>query len=394
MEAETPFQRLLNAAIKLSAPLGSTKALSVVSGGAFLVFVLVIFVFSIVLPVYNYDAVPSVGTALKSQGLSDETAHKQAWAAFQSKMPESDFDELSRGNEYRMRQSSDADAFASVLPLYSVKFGYVYLFSLAQDAKHMVVTASWVSHLSALVLGLTSFFWMYRSRSLQGAAFVVSLLLMTNYFSLSRSIGPDILASALTLIGLYFWLQKRAWVSMALLLVALTFRPDTIILLFAFILVSILFKTEKLPAFLAFGGGLAISIWMQKLMGHPGWWTHYYFSTVSIQPSLEGFKPAFSIFAWLKGFGRGVFMSIANFNWAAVFLTLLAGLAVMVKSGLTFSQRQTALITACILTIGGKFLIFPLPDSRLYLVFLLAILLTCLEVWKPDFSWSKPRKTS
>ena len=390
MSNPTPFERLLKVVTKLASPLGTSKALSVVSGGAFLGFAFVIFFLSVFLPSYNYDAVPSVGSALKFNGHSSETTHQQAWAAFQSKMSEADFIELSKGNDYRSTQSSNVNAFTSVLPLYSAKFAYVYLLSLAQDAKQMVTMASWTSHLSALALGLTCFFWMFRSRSLQGAAFVISLLLMTNYFELARNIGPDILASAFTLIGLYYWLQKRAWLSMGIFFAALMFRPDTIILLFAIVLVGILFRMEKMPALITFICGLAISIWMQKLVGHPGWWTHYYFSTVSIQPTLEGFEPAFSFFAWLKGFARGVFMSVANFNWAAVFLTLLVGLATMIKFGLQFTQRKTALIAACILTIGGKFLVFPLPDSRLYLVFLLAILLTSLEVWKPNFSWVKP----
>ncbi len=391
MRTQLPIYRLLSAFGNWASPLGKSKALSIIFGVAFLGFVFAVFVLSIFLPVYNYDAVPYVANVLQLGGLSDVTVHNQAWGAIQSATSETDFVELSNGDAYRTRQSSDAGAFASVLPLYSVKLGYSYLLSFAQDAKAMVTLASWTSHLSALVLGITSFLWMYRSRSIQGGVLVVSFLLLMNYLELARAIGPDIVVAAFTLIGLYLWLQKRVWVSMVLLFVALLFRPDTVILLFAFVLISFLFKTEKWPALITFMCGLAVSIWVQKSMGHPGWWTHYYFSNVTIQPTLEGFEPVFSIVAWLKGFARGIFMSITNFNWVAVFAALVFGLGAMVKYGFQFTHRQAALIATCILTIGGKFLVFPLPDSRMYLVFMLAILLTCLEVWKPDFSWSKSK---
>ena len=389
MRTQFPIYRLFNAVGNLMSPLGTSKALSIIFGGAFLGFVIAIFILSIFLPVYNYDAVPYVASALQFSDLSATAVHQQAWAAVQSSASEADFAALANGDAYRTRQSSDAAAFLSVLPLYSVKLGYLMLLSFAQDAKAMVSLASWTSHLSALVLGFTSFLWMYRSRSLQGGALVAAFLLLMNYFELARAIGPDIVATAFTLIGLYLWLQNRVWISMVVLFIALLFRPDTVILLFALVLISFLFTTEKWPALITFVCGLAVSIWVQKTMGHPGWWTHYYFSNVTIQPTLEGFEPAFSIAAWLKGFARGVFMSIVNFNWVVVFAVLGVGLAALVKYGCQFSHRQAALITACTLTIGGKFLVFPLPDSRMYLVFLLAILLTSLEVWKPDFSWSK-----
>ncbi len=389
MQTQLPVYRLINAVGNVASPLGTSKALSILFGGAFLGFVFAIFVLATLLQVFNYDAVPYVASALQLSGLSNEAVHQQAWGAIQSATSQADYEALSNGDAYRARQSSDANAFASVLPLYSVKLGYSYLLSFAQDAKAMVTLASWTSHISALVLGLTSFFWMYRTRSLQGGALVAAFFLLMNYFELSRAIGPDIVANAITLIGLYLWLQKRVWISMVVLFAALLFRPDTVILLFALVLVSFLFKTEKWPALLTFVCGLAVSIWVQKTMGHPGWWTHYYFSNVTIQPTLEGFEPAFSIFAWAKGFARGVFMSVVNFNWAAIFATLLVGLAALVKATAPFTQRQAALITTCILTIGGKFLVFPLPDSRMYLVFLLAILLTCLSALKPDFAWSK-----
>lgn len=343
------------------------------------------------MPVHNYDAIPYVGSALQVAGNSDTEVHQQAWDAVKSATSAENYAALSQGNTYRVRQSTDVQAFASVLPLYSAKIGYMYFLNLASDAKSMLSLATWAGHLSALAIGLMSFFWMLRSRSLQGAVLVAAILLLTNYIELARNVSPDIIASALTLFGLFFWVRNRVWVSAGFLFLALLFRPDTIILLFALILVSFLFKTEKLPALITFICGFFISVWVQKQMGHPGWWVHYYFSNVSIQPTLENFTPAFSAFAWLKGFSRGVFMSVVEFNWVAIFASILIALAAMVKSGLSFTNRQWALITTCILTIGGKFLVFPLPDSRLYLVFLLVIALTSLEAWRPDFAWSKSK---
>ena len=43
-------------------------------------------------------------------------------------------------------------------------------------------------------------------------------------------------------------------------------------------------------------------------------------------------------------------------------------------------------MTAIILNFMGKFVTFPLPDDRVYFIFVVPFLMLVLEIWKPDFS--------
>ena len=120
-----------------------------------------------------------------------------------------------------------------------------------------------------------------------------------------------------------------------------------------------------------------------------GWWVHYYFSNVQIQNTLVGFQPDFSLFAWAKGQARGILGALTQFNWLVLLTFIVAAIIAMQRAAIEFSARQSAMLLACTLTIGGKFLVFPLPDDRIYMAFILAMTLILLEVAQPRIGWRK-----
>lgn len=389
MTKATPFAGLIGVVASIAGSIGTQTRLSVAMGVLFWTFVLGICALSIALPGYAYDMVPYIGAALQANGELLTVVHQDAWAAAKTLAPPEVYNDLANADAYRERQSTDPDAFWSILPLYSVKIGYTALLSLAGDSLSMAKLSLAASVVSALALGLVALFWMWSNQSLHAVPITIAVMLLGNYFDLARYSGPDIIASAAILFGLFLWMRKLSWLAMALFLFAFLFRPDTIVLLIALIIAGFLFKQEILVPSITFVVALVLSLIIQRSMGHPGWWAHYYFSNVTIQPTLVGFAPEFSMLDWVKGMARGVFASITQFNWPALLLAGLFAMAALVKRGYPISNRQSALVAAMILTIGGKFALFPLPDDRLYMVFLLAMTLGILGVWKPDLSWRK-----
>lgn len=387
MTAATPFSSIVDSGSSVFGSLGTRTGLSVAMAALFWVFVLGICALSIALPGIAYDMVPYVGAALQANGESAALVHQQAWSAASAIAPPDIYADLAAADAYRERQSTDPAAFWSILPLYSVKVGYTALLSLAGDALSMARLSLTASVVSALCLGLIALLWMWSSRTLHAAPLVIGVLLLGNYFDLARYSGPDVIASAAILCGLFVWMHRRAWLAMALFLAAFLFRPDTVVLLVALVIAGLLFKQEVLAPLVTLAVALILSVLIQRSMGHPGWWVHYYFSNVTIQPTLEGFSPDFAIADWMKGMARGVFASITQSNWPAVLLASAVATAALVKGGYRFAARQSALLAAAVLTIGGKFALFPLPDDRLYMVFLLTMTLVLLEIWKPDLSW-------
>ena len=346
--------------------------LSLVCGAGFLLFLIGNLTIAAFQPDFSFDLIAYIGSALSQSGLDSAGVHSQAWGQAQLMTSSSDYDALSNGDAYRQRQSSDASAFASVLPFYKVKVGYISLLGLAPSAASMAAMAFWTSLFAGLAIGSTMFIWMVRNRMLLAAPMIIGLLLLTHFYDQIRSPGPDIMASALILIGILCWLENRNWTANIVWLIAFLFRPDTLLLLLAVVLANYLFRQRQLHSLLTFAAALVLSILIQKTMNHPGWWVHYWFSTVSLQPTLVGFDPAFSIIAWGKGLARGIYMSLFEFNWLGLFALLSSLTAWMFYLGFEFTQRQRAALAIMAMTIGGKFILFPLPDDRLYAIFIIA----------------------
>lgn len=379
--ANTPLEKAGFWAMRRTGPLVSDKGLDWAMGVGFLMFVLVISAVAAFQPGYSFDLVAYFGAAISF--ISPTADPMQAWELLRQAAPNEVYQDLSAGNEYRQSQSSDPAAFASNLPLYSAKIGYIYLLHWLSTPLGFVKAALWSSHVAGLLLGMVCLVWMVRERCLQGAPLVVAVLLASNYFDALSYPSPDIIASMLTLAAIYLWLNTREMPAIALLFAAFLFRPDTLIFVFALLLASLAYGQSVKRIAALFVALLASSVVIRNLTDHPGYWIHYYFSTVQIQNTLVDFKPAFSLMAWAKGQARGIFMSLTEFNWP-VLLTFIGAATLAVKQvGMTFGARRGTLMLACFLAIGGKFLVFPLPDDRIYMVLILAMTMLLIDTLQP-----------
>lgn len=362
------------------------------------VFVVGLAILAALQPGYGYDYIPYFGATLEWTGVDSATAHRRAYMSMQSVAPPDVFCALTTGDAYRLRQFADPAAFSSVLPFYSVKIGYLSLLAAALAYGDPVVWAWTASLLAGLGTGFVAALWLRREGALSLAPAIAALMLGAGFFELLRVPSPDAIATALLLLAAMLWLrgQDRLW--LLPLAVAFLFRPDTVIFALALTLAAPLFGQKALSAALAFLAMLAASFWLESMFGHPGWWVHYWFSNVEIQPTLEGFDAPFSLLAYLKGQARGLFGALTQTGWLApAALVAILGLASL-KLPKRPSDRAFALFLACAMAIAGKFVLFPLPDDRLYFAFVImaalciastyARALTGVSDQRPDRSFS------
>jgi hypothetical protein len=380
----THFDRATAWSKRIAAPIGSNRALDIMMASGFVAFIGLIFALAVQDPQLSYDLVPYIGAALHHFDLGSPM---EAWNMLRQAAPDDVYRELASADQYRTIQSSDVTAFTSILPLYSAKIGYIYLLGYLAPWLGWIKSALWTSHVAGLMLGVICAFWMVREKCIQGAPLVAAVLLTTNYFDATRYPSPDIIAAVATLAAVYLWLKSRETTAMGLLLIAFLFRPDTLIFVFALLLSSAAFGLPKWRSTILFVMLLGLSTLIRNTTDHPGWWVHYYFSNVRIQNTMAGFDPAFTLPDWLKGQARGVFDSLTRFNWPVMLVFITAALLTMKQVGCRFSKRESAMLLACILTVGGKFLVFPLPDDRLYMTFILSATLVLLQVMQPRLAW-------
>lgn len=130
---------------------------------------------------------------------------------------------------------------------------------------------------------------------------------------------------------------------------------------------------------------MVMSIWIQSIPEHTGWRAHFYFSCIEIQNTMVGFNPNFSISAYLHGIARGVMVSLKHNKWPMLIGLLIIGWGLLNASGKKNPKRGTILIWAALLGLSGKFIVFPLPDDRIYMPLVMCFLMVLLETWKPKF---------
>jgi hypothetical protein len=259
------------------------------------------------------------------------------------------------------------------------------LLRLLEPVTGLVNASLLLSILPAVGFGLLSLWWLKREDALQGAFLLVPVLLIADYSRMTSAVTPDMLLGLVSLAALYRLLRGRDVLAGVLLFVSVFIRPDNIILIFALLIAAVLFGWKKLPMLVTFVASLVACVVISKAGGHPGWWAHFYFSCVEIQNSMANFHPDFSLVTFLKGYARGVIVSLQNNDWPALLALLVAAWALLNKYGRMGAGRENALAFALAIGALGKFASFPLPDDRFYFVFIAGLAVVLIAAWKPRF---------
>ena len=195
---------------------------------------------------------------------------------------------------------------------------------------------------------------------------------------------------ALFTFGLYALYRKREMVCVLALFLAFMVRSDTIAFLGILAVLFALFRQISLGAFGAFFAAAIAYSFLSNEAGHPGWWTHFWFSNVAQQLTMEGFHPEFSIAVYLKALASGLVRCVTELAWPGLLIILVSAWAFIRASLGKMDSRAEIIFLALAGGIIARFILFPLPDARVhgaYLTPLFLLLLpsvkTLLSVWKP-----------
>ncbi|MCP3054781.1 hypothetical protein [Aurantimonas marianensis] len=381
----------------LGARLRTMLSPRVVRAASIAVFTLVVLataVFALVKPEYNWDMAPYIAVSLEDRISDPVELHREAWAGIKERASEGQWYELSEGNPYNADLWQNPAHFVSQLPMYRVKIGYLQTVRWLDRVIDPVFATTLVSSLSALAVGLVLLFWMVRHGFAESGLFLVLILLLAGYFNMGMLATPDLYMAVFGLVGIYLMVKNRPWPSVPFLVAMYLVRPDGIIFLFALLLAALAFGYARLPALVAFAVAVVAYPLIAQAAGHPGWWPHFYFSNVALQNDMAGFSPAFSVIDYLRGVVRGISVALRMNNWPAIMALLLLGWVMLVLNGRAPARRAAMMLTAIVLCFLGKFVTFPLPDDRVYFMFVAAFAIILLEAWKPRLSELPPPRAA
>ena len=208
----------------------------------------------------------------------------------------------------------------------------------------------------------------------------IPMLILVESPLLSRSQTPDMLAAALFVPGLICFLRSWDWPASAFFMASIFVRPDYVV--FASLLpTAFIFMRTRLPwIYLAsLVGSLAI-YWVDLTLGdYPGWWRHFVFAFVKLQPTMEGFDPPFSLSTYVFILSQNIVKILYKEPWPWV--AAAAGVALLYFRPLRaqLEGRMMVAFTALMATLVVKLFIFPSTGTRVYQAFVIGLLLLLAE---------------
>ncbi len=348
-----------------------------------LAMVLAFAAYGVLRPAWNWDKVAYVASALENRFADPVELHRETWKVIESGASEAQLANLREANPYNRANYESAEALHSQLVLFRVKPGYVTAIRALEPVFGIAGAAIAMSVIPAIFVGCFLIFWLWRAGAAQASVFVMPALVVGDFFHMTIHVVPDMMHAAVALPALHLMWRGRDWPAAALLVGAVLVRPDSVILTFAILLSALVFRLDWKPWLVSLVAGLVVAKWIAAFGDHPGWWSHFVFSTVELQPFMDQFDPDFAFATMIKGYVRGLSVA-AQFNqWPWLLMLLVFGRLAILSRGLVGSKRTEAIFLASFLGLAGKYASFPLPDDRFYFIFIAGMTISLALIAKP-----------
>ncbi|MGE0500395.1 MAG: hypothetical protein AB7I79_01935 [Rhizobiaceae bacterium] len=321
-------------------------------------------------PAANWDLVAYTATAIEHRVAGAEALHGQAYAAVRDAVTEGQFLVLTGDRPYRVAQYHDANAFASMLGFYRVKFLFVELAAWLSTMMHPVEALRLISTASCLAVGLLALAWTASRGLLALGPLVVALLVFCDLGATARLVTPDLFAGFFVVAGVLLFVRGNDVLSATALLAATLTRPDHLALMACMLAVAVVIRRGVGPFLVATVVAGAASAWISQASGHPGWWVHMWFNFVEGVPTLEGFDPAFSLTTYVMIVIEVVVRSLIDENWLGLAIVLAFTAAALLRAGWRPDARTGAALAALLLCELGKLVVTPFDETRFHFAYL------------------------
>ncbi|MFI5000465.1 MAG: hypothetical protein ACHQK9_11360 [Reyranellales bacterium] len=338
----------------------------------FVLFSILLVVVSFAYSSYTWDLVAYVMAALDDGHKSSAELHAQTWALIKDHVPGDHFEDLIKG-PYREEQYRNPDALVSMLPMYNLKVGYIFLLkalSRLVDPIHSFFVVSAVS-----TVGIT-FVMFLASRHLVGFGRFAWLPIVGffNIFPLAQLSTPDAPSAFLYCAGLFLLLRNNQVPAIVLFLLGAAIRPDNVVLN---VMIALIIGARSWPkAAGLFFSTCAIYLAAVLWAGHGGWWLHFYTSLVDQQATLVGFSPAFSPMVYARALAQQTsIVLLSSWIYGAI------GVLMFCLALLTDLERDMPRKVLYAVVASGliHFFVFPTHQERIYGPYLFGIALVMLD---------------
>ncbi|MCB1670929.1 MAG: hypothetical protein R3F41_12450 [Gammaproteobacteria bacterium] len=273
-------------------------------------------------PLYTWDLVPYVATAIESPDLTPRDLHTDTYSILRETLPGPSYDALVSG-PYAARMASDAGDFYSQLPQYRVKPGYIFLNRLLTTVGLTPVKSIMLMSLipGLLMTGLL-FAWLRRFLGSWSSLGLVAVFIpAARVVDLSRIPVPDNLSTLLLLSALYSMTVKK-WriVGYLLLLLTITVRINNIVfvaLLLLWQLLSAYLQNARrldrtlVPPAAALAASVILYFLIAGINDHD-WWRLFYHTFVASINDLDSFSTPFSAPTYLHVLLSAITQSVAS----------------------------------------------------------------------------------
>ena len=324
---------------------------------------------------YNWDSLAYSYAVHINEGLSIEDAHALTYQTLKQEVSNGLYEDLCCSSKYRMAQFENPDNLDSMMPMYALKPGYIFLIKQTKETFQVseFQAMNYISLISILLITALIFFSFFQLSSFAQLLWI-PLVFLGELLFLGKLMTPDAISALLILLGTIGLLHKRYVFGYIVLGLSLLFRLDLIV---AIGLLGLLPAIDKKYFFALANSAIYLFAYfiISYSSDHVGWWPHFYTSLVSTQVNMSEFDPDFSLSKYLEIL-YGNFMWVLNDNryikWFAMSFSLL------LASVILYSQKKHTYLNIIGITLGIaifiKFILFPKVDSRVYLSIFIALI--------------------
>lgn len=332
-------------------------------------------------PKHVWDMIAYVAAVYEFDGTLGHDLHVKAYALVQQNVSDTDFAVLTGGGPFRAAQYADPDAFITILGFYRVNLLYIDFAQFLTTWFDPLAALRWISVISAAAMGLVTLVWLGSNRCLTMAPLAIIALIVADFVDIASLATPDLFSSVFLVAGVLLFVSERNLSAAIALVLASLARPDHLVLVGVFAVMTILIRPVSYSVIAAFVAGIAGFLTLNGMSAHPGWWVHFWFNSVEYVHTLDGFDPAFSLLTYVQALAQSATTALIEQPWLGVLLALIFALALMLRKNFAFTRPEATALSAILIAIPIKFLIFPLHDTRFYFSYLIALALILIATY-------------